>query len=153
LNGLILTREFESKHMFTAHDIVQFITDQEKIENETVLLDAKKEFLWLQFIKTFYFENAYTQFSEWIFKWIEEKKTKRRLYVHWVKEQCCYIQQVNEVGKKFLAHMELEFTAEDFRLEYVVARFNKAYAYFELKLEELAYDTLFVFEQSKNKKG
>ena len=153
LNGLILTREFESKHMFTDQDIVQFIADQEKIENETVLLDAKKEFLWLQFIKTFYFENAYTQFSEWIYKWIEEKKTTRSLYVHWAKKQCDLLQQLNEVGKKFLAQMQLEFTAEDFRLEYVVDRFNKAYSYFQPKLEELAFDTLFVFEQSKNKKG
>ena len=49
--------------------------------------------------------------------------------------------------------MHTVFIAEDFRVEHLVTRFNKAYTYFYPKLDELAFDTLYVFEQSKKKKG
>ncbi|HLV51583.1 MAG TPA: helix-turn-helix domain-containing protein, partial [Flavobacterium sp.] len=42
---------------------------------------------------------------------------------------------------------------ETFRVEHLTQRFEKAYEYFYPKLDELAYDTLFVLEQSKRKKG
>src|SRR5690606_27483913 len=62
-------------------------------------------------------------------------------------------EQLTKFGTKFLQEIYVLFTAADFRADYLINRLNKAYSYFYPKLDELAYDTLFVLEQSKKKKG
>lgn len=154
LEGLILTRSVAVRHLFADAEIVTFTaTKTNDFASTDALFQAKKEYVWTQLYETFYFESQWAHFSEWVMNWIEEKKATRNVYRHWAMKQVELLQQICDVGKKFLTQMHPLFVADDFRMDYFWDRFEKAYEYFYPKLDELAFDTLFVFEQSKKKRG
>lgn len=154
LEGLILTRNVAVKHLFADADIVSFTSTK---TNDFAAIDhlfqAKKEYVWMQLCETFYFENKWASFAEWTMNWVEEKKATRNVYKHWALKQTEILQSINDIGKKFLSQMHTLFFSDDFRMDHFWERFEKSYQFFYPKLDELAFDTLFVFEQSKRKKG
>src|SRR5690606_32496155 len=97
--------------------------------------------------------TAHKQFSDWNRTWVDEKKSTRKIYAPWAVKQERLLENLKSVATKFLHEIYALFTAEDFRVEHLILRLEKAYDYFYPKLDELAYDTLFVLAQSKTKKG
>lgn len=153
LNGLILSKPVAIRQILTDETILQYSARNHASDNEDQLLQAKKEFLWKQIRETFDWSNAHKQFSGWIRTWVDEKRATRAIYNPWALKQERLLEQLTVVGAKFLQQLYELFTAETFRVEHLTQRFEKAYEYFYPKLDELAYDTLFVLEQSKRKKG
>lgn len=153
LEGLVLSKPVAIRQVYADESIVNYTNRNDFDKNQGDLLQAKLEFLWFQIKETFEWTQAYNQFSEWIRTWIDEKKSTRKIYNAWVTKQERLLENLKDVGLKFLKEMHAIFTNEPFRMEHLIERFEKAYDYFYPKLDELAYDTLFVLEQSSKKKG
>lgn len=153
LEGLVLSKSVAIRQVYADESIVNYTNRNDFDKNQGDLLQAKLEFLWFQIKETFEWTQAYNQFSEWIRTWIDEKKSTRKIYNAWATKQERLLENLKDVGLKFLKEMHAIFTNEPFRMEHLIERFEKAYDYFYPKLDELAYDTLFVLEQSSKKKG
>ena len=153
LDGLVLSKPVAIKQIDADQDIVAFAAKNKHLNNEDGLLQAKLEYLWLQIRDTYDWIFAHKQFREWIQTWVNDKKSPRKIYDPWAMKQERLLEQLTKFGTKFLQEIYVLFTAADFRADYLINRLNKAYSYFYPKLDELAYDTLFVLEQSKKKKG
>ncbi len=153
LEGLVLSKPVAIRQVYADESIVNYTNRNDFDKNQGDLLQAKLEFLWFQIKETFEWTQAYNQFSEWIRTWIDEKKSTRKIYNAWATKQERLLENLKDVGLKFLKEMHAIFTNEPFRMEHLIERFEKAYDYFYPKLDELAYDTLFVLEQSSKKKG
>lgn len=153
LNGLVLSKPVAIRRILTDETILQYSGRNQATDNEDQLLQAKKEFLWKQIRETFDWIDAHKQFSGWIRTWVDEKRSTRAIYKPWALKQERLLEQLTVVGTKFLQQLYELFTGTEFRVEHLVQRFEKSYDYFYPKLDELAYDTLFVLEQSKRKKG
>ena len=153
LEGLVLSKPVAIRQVYADESIVNYTNRNDFDKNQGDLLQAKLEFLWFQIKETFEWTQAYNQFSEWIRTWIDEKKSTRKIYNAWATKQERLLENLKDVGLKFLKEMHTIFTNEPFRMEHLIERFEKAYDYFYPKLDELAYDTLFVLEQSSKKKG
>jgi len=153
LEGLVLSKPVAIRQVYADESIVNYTNRNDFDKNQGDLLQAKLEFLWFQIKETFEWTQAYNQFSEWIRTWIYEKKSTRKIYNPWATKQERLLENLKDVGLKFLKEMHAIFTNEPFRMEHLIERFEKAYDYFYPKLDELAYDTLFVLEQSSKKKG
>ncbi len=153
LDGLVLSKPVAIKQIDADYDIVEFATKNKHLNNEDGLLQAKLEYLWLQIKDTYDWIEVHKQFKEWIQTWVNDKKSPRKIYDPWAVKQERLLEQLMKFGAKFLKEVYELFTAADFRVEHLILRLEKAYSYFYPKLDELAYDTLFVLEQSKKKKG
>lgn len=153
IEGLVLSKPVAIRQVYADESIVNYTNRNDFDKNQGDLLQAKLEFLWFQIKETFEWTQAYNQFSEWIRTWIDEKKSTRKIYNAWATKQERLLENLKDVGLKFLKEMHAIFTNEPFRMEHLMERFEKAYDYFYPKLDELAYDTLFVLEQSSKKKG
>lgn len=153
LDGLILSKPVAIRQILADENILSFSNRTSSLNNEDGLLQAKLEFLWEQIKETFDWIEAHDSFLKWIETWVDEKKSTRKIYSPWAQKQERLLNQLKSVGVKFLNELHAVFVADDFRVEHLIIRFNKAYSYFYPKLDELAFDTLFVFEQSKKKKG
>ena len=152
LNGLILSKPVAIRQVLTDEFILNF-SRKNNLDNEDGLLLAKLEFLWLTIRDTFDWVANRNSFQKWIETWVNDKKSPRKVYKAWAEKQLILLDQLQNIGVRFLKEIYEIFLSNDFRLDHLVQRFNKAYDYFYPKLDELAYDTLFVFEQSKTKKG
>lgn len=153
LEGLVLSKPVAIRQIGTDEHILSFSDRNKHLNNEDGLLQAKLEYLWLQIKETYDWTLAHKHFSEWIQSWVDEKKSARKIYRPWAVKQERLLENLTKIGAKFLREIYEIFTADDFRAEYLVQRLEKAYLYFYPKLDELAYDTLFVLEQAKKKKG
>lgn len=153
LNGLVLSKPVAIREILADEHIISFAKQQESVDNEGKLTQAKLEYLWQQLNETFNWISAHKDFLKWIETWVPEKKSTRKIYKPWAEKQERLLQNIKNVGLKFLQELHQLFTTEPFRVEHLLQRFNKAYTYFFPKLDELAYDTLFVLEQSKKRKG
>lgn len=153
LNGLVLSKPVAIRQILADENVLSFAKQNEQTDHENPLVQAKLEYLWLQVKDTFDWINAHKEFLKWIETWVTEKKSTRKIYQAWAQKQERLLESIKNVGLKFLQELHTLFTAYDFRIDHLLQRLNKAYAYFYPKLDELAYDTLFVFEQSKKKKG
>lgn len=153
LSGLILSKPVAIREIGADQHILSFSERNKHLNNEDGLLQAKLEYLWIQIKETFDWTTAHKQFSDWNRTWVDEKKSTRKIYAPWAVKQERLLENLKSVATKFLHEIYALFTAEDFRVEHLILRLEKAYSYFYPKLDELAYDTLFVLEQSKKKKG
>lgn len=153
LKGLVLSKPVAIRTISADENVLSFARQNELTDNENVLVQAKLEYLWQQVNDTFNWINAHKEFLKWIETWATEKKSTRKIYQVWAQKQERLLDNIKKVGIKFLQELHAIFSAEDFRIDHLLQRFVKAYAYFYPKLDELAYDTLFVLEQSKKKKG
>ncbi|HUH24983.1 MAG TPA: helix-turn-helix domain-containing protein, partial [Flavobacterium sp.] len=153
LEGLVLSKPVAIRQVYADESIVQYTNRNDFDKNQDALLQAKLEFLWFQLKETFEWTQAHKQFLDWIVSWIDDKKSTRKIYHPWATKQERLLENLKDVGLKFLKEMHTIFTTEPFRVEHLMERFKKAYDYFYPKLDELAYDTLFVLEQSSKKKG
>lgn len=153
LSGLVLSKPVAIRTISADENVLSFAKQNEKIDHENPLVQAKIEYLWLQVKDTFDWINAHKEFLKWIETWVTEKKSTRKIYQAWAQKQERLLETVKNVGLKFLQELHTLFTEDDFRIDHILQRLTKAYAYFFPKLDELAYDTLFVLEQSKKKKG
>lgn len=153
LQGLILSKPVAIRTISADENIISFSKKNELTDNENLLVRAKLEYLWLQMKDTFDWINAHKEFLKWIETWVTEKKSTRKIYQPWAQKQERLLENIKNVGLKFLQELHTLFTADDFRMDHLLQRLTKAYSYFYPKLDELAYDTLFVLEQSKKKKG
>lgn len=153
LEGLVLSKPVAIRQVYADESIVNYTNRNDFDKNQDDLLQAKLEFLWFQIKETFEWTQVYNEFSEWIRTWIDEKKSTRKIYNAWATKQERLLENLKDVGLKFLKEIHAIFTNEPFRMEHLMERFEKAYDYFYPKLDELAYDTLFVLEQSSKKKG
>jgi len=153
LEGLVLSKPVAIREVLTDGHILSFSQRHETVNNEDGLLNARLEYLWNQLSETFDWMQAHRDFSEWVHSWVGEKKSVRSIYKAWAQKQERLLEQLCTVGIRFLNELHPIFTQDPFRAEHLVQRLEKAYAYFYPKLDELAYDTLFVLEQSKKKKG
>ncbi len=153
LDGLVLSKPVAIREVLTDEHIRSFSQRHAALNNEDGLLHARLEYLWMQLKETFDWGSAHREFSDWVQSWASEKKSVRSIYRTWAQKQQRLLEQLRNVGLKFLSELHPLFTEDPFRAEHLVQRVEKAYSYFYPKLDELAYDTLFVFEQSKKKKG
>lgn len=153
LDGLVLTQPMVVRHLFADSEIVSFAQSQKITTSADSLFQAKKEYLWNQLYRCFYFETNAKQFENWVLKWSNDKKSSRAVYKNWAFKQVEALRNLCEIGKKFILQMHPLFVTDNFRIEYVSERISKAYEFFYPKLDEIAFDTLFVLEQTKNKKG
>ena len=153
LSGLVLSKPVAIRQILADENVLSFAKQNEQTDHENPLVQAKLEYLWLQVKDTFDWINAHKEFLKWIETWVTEKKSTRKIYQAWAQKQERLLESIKNVGLKFLQELHTLFTADDFRIDHLLQRLNKAYAYFYPKLDELAYDTLFVLEQSKKKKG
>lgn len=153
LQGLVLSKPVAIKQIQTDYSILQYSDRNQPSKDESELLQAKKEFLWKQILETFDWTQAHKQFLNWIQTWIDDKKSPRAIYFNWAVKQENLLDHIRSVGAKFLKEIYELFVAEEFKEDLLNSRFEKAYHYFYPKLDELAYDTLFVLAQSKTKKG
>ncbi|WLD23809.1 AAA family ATPase [Flavobacterium dauae] len=153
LNGLVLSKPVAIRSISADENVLSFARQNESTDNENPLVQAKLEYLWLQVKDTFDWINAHKEFLKWIETWVTEKKSTRKIYAPWAQKQERLLETIKNVGLKFLQELHTLFTQDDFRIDHLLQRLTKAYAYFYPKLDELAYDTLFVLEQSKKKKG
>lgn len=153
LEGLVLSKPVAIRQVLTDENIRSFSHRNSLLNNEDGLFQAKLEYLWVQIKETFDWIEAYTSFSEWTQSWADEKKSVRKLYRPWAQKQERLLDNLKNVGVKFLNELHQLFSKEEFRTEHLVQRLESAYCYFYPKLDELAYDTLFVLEQAKRKKG
>lgn len=153
LSGLMLSKPVAIRAISADENVLSFAKKNEQIDHENPLVQAKLEYLWLQVKDTFDWINAHKEFLKWIETWVTEKKSTRKIYQAWAQKQERLLETVKNVGLKFLQELHALFTANDFRIDHLLQRLTKAYTYFYPKLDELAYDTLFVLEQSKKKKG
>ena len=153
LNGLVLSKPVAIRQILADENIISFSNRNNNLNNEDGLLQAKLEYLWEQIRETFDWIEAHESFFKWMETWVDEKKSTRKIYRPWVQKQERLLHQLKNIGIKFLNELHAVFIDETFRVEHLILRFEKAYAYFYPKLDELAFDTLFVFEQSKRKKG
>jgi len=153
LSGLVLSKPVAIRTISADENVLSFARQNELTDNENVLVQAKLEYLWLQVKDTFDWINAHKEFLKWIETWATEKKSTRKIYQVWAQKQERLLETIKNVGLKFLQELHTLFTDDDFRIDHLLQRLTKAYTYFYPKLDELAYDTLFVLEQSKKKKG
>lgn len=153
LSGLVLSKPVAIRSISADENVLSFAKQNEQIDHENPLVQAKLEYLWLQVKDTFDWINAHKEFLKWIETWVTEKKSTRKIYQAWAQKQERLLETIKNVGLKFLQELHTLFTAHDLRIDHLLQRLNKAYDYFYPKLDELAYDTLFVLEQSKKKKG
>lgn len=153
LSGLVLSKPVAIRTISADENVLSFARQNELTDNENPLVQAKLEYLWLQVKDTFDWINAHKEFLKWIETWVAEKKSTRKIYQAWAQKQERLLETIKNVGLKFLQELHILFTADDFRIDHLLQRLTKAYSYFYPKLDELAYDTLFVLEQSKKKKG
>lgn len=153
LSGLVLSKPVAIRSISADENVLSFAKQNEQIDHENPLVQAKLEYLWLQVKDTFDWIDAHKEFLKWIETWVTEKKSTRKIYQAWAQKQERLLETVKNVGLKFLQELHTLFTEDDFRIDHLLQRLTKAYAYFYPKLDELAYDTLFVLEQSKKKKG
>ena len=153
LSGLVLSKPVAIRQILADENVLSFAKQNEQTDHENPLVQAKLEYLWLQVKDTFDWINAHKEFLKWIETWATEKKSTRKIYQAWAQKQERLLETIKNVGLKFLQELHTLFTAHDLRIDHLLQRLNKAYDYFYPKLDELAYDTLFVLEQSKKKKG
>lgn len=153
LSGLVLTKPVAIRTISADENILTFAKQNELLDNESILIHAKLEYLWQQVNDTFNWINAHKEFLKWIETWATEKKSTRKIYQAWAQKQERLLGNIKNVGLQFLQELHVLLTADDFRIDFLLQRLTKAYSYFYPKLDELAYDTLFVLEQSKKKKG
>lgn len=153
LDGLVLSKPVAIRQIQTDHSIIQYLDRNQLSENEVELMQAKKEFIWKQIRETFDWTQAHKQFLTWIQSWIDDKKSPRSIYFTWAAKQEKLLEHISFVGVNFLKELHQLFVAPEFNKQLLIERLEKAYDYFYPKLEELAYDTLFVLAQSKTKKG
>ncbi|UUV22363.1 helix-turn-helix domain-containing protein [Paenimyroides aestuarii] len=153
LDGLVLSKPVAIRQILADENILSFTQKNAAIRQEDQLLQAKLEYLWQQVSETFNWQQAHDDFYKWIATWIPEKKSTRKIYRAWAEKQERLLLHLKKVGLQFLQELHAIFTDTDFRTDHLVQRFSKAYTYFYPKLDELGYDTLFVLEQAKKKKG
>lgn len=153
LSGLVLSKPVAIRQILADENVLFFSKQNEFTDNENPLVQAKLEYLWLQVKDTFDWINAHKEFLKWTETWATEKKSTRKIYQAWAQKQERLLESIKNVGLKFLQELHTLFIGDDFRIDHLLQRLTKAYAYFYPKLDELAYDTLFVLEQSKKKKG
>jgi len=153
LDGLVLSKPVAIRQILADENILAFSNRTNNLNSDDGLLQAKLEFLWNQIKETFDWVEPHESFLKWIETWIEDKKSPRKIYSSWAQKQERLLDHLKVVGIKFLHELHAIFIADNFRMEHLINRFEKAYSYFHPKLDELAFDTLFVFEQSKKKKG
>ena len=153
LEGLILSKPIQIRSIQTDNSILQYSQNNQNAKGNEILFQAKLEFLWKQLIETFDWIEAHKNFSLWIALWENEKKSVRKKYILWAQKQERLLAEISSIASKFLKELHPIFLAESFRFDHLVQRFRKAYEYFSPKLDELAYDTLFVWEQTSQKKG
>lgn len=153
LDGLVLSKPVAIRQILADENILSFTQKNATIRQEDQLLQAKLEYLWQQVSETFNWQQAHDDFYKWIATWVSEKKSTRKIYRAWAEKQERLLLHLKKVGLQFLQELHAIFTDTDFRTDHLVQRFSKAYNYFYPKLDELGYDTLFVLEQAKKKKG
>ncbi len=153
LQGLVLTKPVAFKQLNADENIIHFTNLSTQIQHNNVLLQSKMVYLWQQIYDTFYWQQQFNDFYKWIETWVPDANATRKVYKSWAEKQNSLLEQLYKVGLQFLNELHTIFTAPDFRIDFLKQRFTKAYTYFYPKLDELAFDTLFVLEQSKKKKG
>lgn len=153
LDGLVLSHPVALRTIHADEHIVAYSDQLRAQDAKSDLEQAKKIYLWQELLHTFDWQNAQHNFTTWIASWIEQHKSIRAKYQPWALKQQQTLQEIEKIGLKFLNELHHYFTADVFRSEHVQTRFEKAYAYLYPKLDALAFDTLFVYEQIGKKRG
>lgn len=155
LDGLILTKSVQVRPMAVDQNLISFsATKNNHFASADLLFQAKKEYIWQLLLDTFNWQNNTNQFLNWTNQWLyNTEKSSRNVYKKWAETQLSSLQKLTKIGNGFLREMYDLFSEQPFRMQHFWDRFEKAYHYFYPLLEELCFDTLFVFQQSKTKKG
>ncbi|WP_372473974.1 helix-turn-helix domain-containing protein [Capnocytophaga sp. ARDL2] len=155
LDGLILTRSVQVRPMEVDQNLVSFsATKNNHFATTDALFQAKKEYIWQLLLDTFSWQKNTNNFINWLNGWLyNTEKSSRNVYKKWAEIQLASLQKLTKIGNGFLSELYALFCEEPFRMQHFWERFDKACHYFHPLLDELAFDTLFVYQQSKTQKG
>lgn len=155
LDGLILTRSVQVRPMEVDQNLVSFsATKNNHFATTDALFQAKKEYIWQLLLDTFSWQKNTNNFINWLNGWLyNTEKSSRNVYKKWAEIQLASLQKLTKIGNRFLSELYALFCEEPFRMQHFWERFDKACHYFHPLLDELAFDTLFVYQQSKTQKG
>ncbi len=154
LNGLILLSKVNEQLLFQNEEVLAFqknkksdIELQERLDKEQIV------FLYQNLMHCFEWNkvvNAWIHFLNTFSG--ESSKSKKQDYKPWAELQFQVISTNKGFAKQFGVELYQLFTADSFSVSHIKQRFDKSYAYFFPKLDQVYFETLYTLEKVKKQK-
>lgn len=154
LNGLILLSKVNEQLLFQNEEVLTFQKNKKSgRELEERLHKEQLLFLYRQLAGCFDWNEVTHAWTGFINTFsAESSKSKKQEYKSWAELQFQVIDANKKFAKQFGVELYQLFTADTFSVSLVKQRFDKSYAYFFPKLDQVYFETLFTLEKVKRQK-